>query len=227
MEYKKIILLFTCFIALTATLTKAEDLETQILDNELNTLLSKAEENFGRIKTIKTLLTQEKNLSLFSEKIISKGFCLFKAPDTLRLDFTAPFKSSLIVDNKMIHKYEYYDGAWHKLTPGNQEIMLMIMNNITSWLKGKFKDPDIYELKAYKGQNTKIVLIPKSRDFKNFITSFELGLNKEINGLDYIIINEKKNDYTKIMFHNDIIDSNIPKLIFSGESTGPQNVETW
>ncbi len=215
------------FVLLTASVTIAADLKTQLTEDELNTLLSKAENNFGSIKTIKTLLTQEKNLSLFSEKIISKGFCLFKAPDTLRLDFTEPFKSSLIVNNGIVYKYEYYEGSWHKLTPGNKEIMLLIVKNITSWLKGNFRDPNVFDITAYNSKNPTIILIPKSKEFKNFITSFELGLNEKINGLDYIIINEKKTDYTKIIFHQDIVNGDIPEILFSGNDNKPQNVEKW
>lgn len=205
----------------------ANDLKKQLSNDELNILLSKAEINFGRVKTIKTLLTQEKHISLFSEKIFSTGLCIFKAPDKLRLEFITPFKSVLIVDKNQVYKYEYYDEKWQKLTPGNKEIMLHIMKNISSWLKGKFNDVNIYDITANQGKKTSITLIPKHKDFRNFITSFELGLNENINALDYIIINEKKNDYTKIVFHNDIHDSEISDKIFSGKENKPQNVEKW
>ena len=227
MKYFKIALLLITLIS-SSTFSIAESQKTQLTNVELKLLLSKAETNFSKIQTIKTLFTQEKNLSLFSEKIISKGFCIFKAPDKLRLEFTKPFKSALIINITDIYKYEHIDKNWHKLSPGNKEIMLIIMKNITSWLTGKFNDPKLYDIKAYKNKdNTSIILIPKNKDFRKFISSFELGLNKKIDSLKYIIINEKKKDYTKIEFHDDIIDGKVNEKVFSGKANKPQDVERW
>ena len=198
-----------------------------IPDNQLNQLLENVEKNFSKIKTLKTLLTQEKNIALFSEPIISTGFCIFKSPDKLRLDFIEPFKSSLIINGSQIFKYEFFHDNWQKLDIGNKEMMMLIMENITSWLKGKFKDPDLYEISAFKNKNTIILLTPKANEFKKFISSFELGLNHEMNGLEYIIINETKNNYTKIQFHNDEINNEIPDIIFEGSKDKPHPVSQW
>ena len=195
--------------------------------NQLNQLLENVEKNFSKIKTLKTLMTQEKNIALFSEPIISTGFCIFKSPDKLRLDFIEPFKSSLIINNSQIFKYEFFHDNWQKLDIGNKEMMLLIMENITSWLKGKFKDPDLYEICVFKNKNTTILLTPKADEFKKFISSFELGLNHEMNGLEYIIINETKNNYTKIQFHNDEINNEIPDIIFEGSNDKPHPVSQW
>ncbi len=194
---------------------------------QLNLLLENIEENFSKIKTLKTMLTQEKNISFFSETIISTGFCIFKSPDKLRLEFIKPFKSSLIIDNNQIFKYEFFNGNWQKLDSGNKEIMLLIMENITSWLKGKFKDPDLYEITAFKNKNITFLLTPKASEFKKFIQSFELGLNSEMNGLEYIIIHETKKDYTKIRFHNDEINKKVPDIIFDGTHNKPYPVSKW
>lgn len=211
-----------------ASVTSAEAITGQQLSpEELNILLAKADKNFSRIKTVKTVLTQEKHISIFSEKVISKGLCIFKAPGKLRLEYTSPFKSALIINNERVHKYEYYENSWQKMKPGNKEIIIKIMKNITSWLMGEFNNPTLYEISAYKKENTSILLVPKNKEFKNFITSFELGLNKNIDGLDYIIINERKNDYTKIMFHNVIDNAEIPDLLFSGKETSPRKIESW
>ena len=198
-----------------------------IPDNQLNQLLENVEKNFSKIKTLKTLLTQEKNIALFSEPIISTGFCIFKSPDKLRLYFIEPFKSSLIINKIQIFKYEFFHDNWQKLDIGNKEMMMLIMENITSWLKGKFKDPDLYEISAFKNKNTIILLTPKANEFKKFISSFELGLNHEMNGLEYIIINETKNNYTKIQFHNDEINNEISDILFEGSKDKPHPVSQW
>ncbi|MBU8848169.1 MAG: outer membrane lipoprotein carrier protein LolA [Desulfobacterales bacterium] len=198
-----------------------------VSDNQLNLLLENVEKKFSKIKTLKTMLTQEKNIALFSETVISTGFCIFKSPDKLRLEFITPFKSSLIINDNQIFKYEFFNGNWQKLDIGNKEIMLLIMENITSWLQGRFKDPDLYEICAFKNKNMTVLLTPKDSEFKKFINSFELGLNHEMNGLEYIIINETKNDYTKIRFHNDDVNKEVPDSIFKGTDSKPYPVSKW
>ena len=101
------------------------------------------------------------------------------------------------------------------------------MGNITSWLQGRFNDQNLYKISASKNENVTIVLIPKADEFKKFITSFELGLNSTLDGLDHIIINEKKNTYTKIQFYNDEINTKIPDTLFRGKENAPTPVSQW
>ena len=63
--------------------------------------------------------------------------------------------------------------------------------------------------------------------FKKIIRSFELGLNPEIDGLDYMIIHETDKDYTKIIFHNDVINEAVSDGVFNGKEDGPQPVSQW
>ena len=198
-----------------------------VSDNQLSLLLETIEKNFSKIKTLRTLLTQEKNIALFSETVISTGFCVFKSPDKLRLEFLEPFKSSLIVNGNQVFKYEFFNGRWQKLETGDKEMMLLIIENITSWLKGRFKNPDLYKISVFKNKNITVLLTPKADEFKKFISSFELGLNSEMNGLEYIIINETKNNFTKIRFHNDDINKEIPDTVFDGSNDKPSPVSQW
>ncbi|MCP3940723.1 MAG: outer membrane lipoprotein carrier protein LolA [Desulfobacteraceae bacterium] len=198
-----------------------------IPQNQLDQILVDVGKNFSEIKTMKTLLTQEKNLSLFSQTVISKGFCIFKRPGKLRLEFTQPFKSALMVNKNQVYKYEYFNGTWKKLNPGNKEIMRIVMNHITSWLSGKFNENNLYEVTGFFRPEVTILLTPKSDEFKKFIGSFELGLNKQLNGLDYIIINETGKDFTKIRFYNDRLNGKIPDNLFDGSQNAPHPVTKW
>jgi len=195
--------------------------------DRLTRILVDAEKNFTAVKTMKTLLTQEKNISIFSETIISRGFCLFKRPGKLRLEFTDPFKSSLMVNGNQVYKYEYFNGTWKKINPGNKEILGMIMNHITAWMSGRFNDSSLYEISGFSRPGITILLTPKSNEFKKFIHSFELGLNKELNGLDYIIIHEIGKDFTKIRFHNDRLNEKMADNLFNGNLDTPHPVELW
>jgi len=219
-----VLITFELFAVSSLSATESSPLS----DRKVDQLLGKIEKKFSNVKTLRTRLTQEKNIALFSEAVITTGMCIFKSPDKLRLDFIKPFKSSLIINKNQIFKYEFFNGNWQKVDTGNKEMMLLIMGNITSWLQGRFKDPVLYEILALeRKENVVIFLTPKADEFKKFISSFELGVNLELNGLDYIIINETKNNYTKIQFHNDEINKEIRDIIFDGSNDKPHVVMQW
>ncbi|MCA1792559.1 MAG: outer membrane lipoprotein carrier protein LolA [Desulfobacteraceae bacterium] len=192
-------------------------------------ILDKIENNFTTVRTLKTKLEQEKNIPVFSETIISKGFCIFQRPDRLRLEFVEPFQSVLIVDGKKVTKYEFFDGQWQKLSPGSADILLKITGNITSWLQGRFRDPDLYKISAVRNENLTVKLIPKAAEFKQFIRSFELGLNKSLDSLEYIVIteNNEAEAFTRIRFFNDVKNDVIPETVFRDSDTVPSKIPTW
>ncbi len=198
-----------------------------IPQDKLDVLLEDIEKKFLQIKTMQTLFWQEKNIALFAKPVISKGFCIFKSPSKLRFEFIHPFKSSLIVDKNKIYKYEFYNENWQKIDSGNKEILLGVMNNIIDWMQGRFKDSEVYDISAYKGKKLIIVLLPKNKEFKKFIKSFELEINKDLNGLSQIIINEAQNNFTKIVFHDSHINKQISNLVFEGNQNKPSDILPW
>lgn len=224
-KMKKIVLHCLLLLLLFAPL-QSQELQGagQLSQEKLDALLTRIENNFGQIDTLFTRFTQEKKISLFTGKIISKGFCLFKAPEKLRLEYVTPYKSALTINNERVSKYEYINEHWKKLDSGNQEIMIGIMKNITDWLKGRFRDTDLYKIRGFDQGHKWIVLEPKNKDFKKMIRSFEMGINSTLTGLDYIIIHERSDDYTKIMFHHDKLNIKLPDNLFKNGADGPHPV---
>lgn len=201
--------------------------EESMSDDQLQDLFEKLETNFSKIETLKTKMKQEKNIPVFSDKVISHGYFLFKSPDKIRFDFTEPFKSSLIVDGRNIFKYEFFDGAWHKLAIKNKNIIFMVMENIVTWLKGSFKNTQLYEISVCQNESLIIKLIPKNDEFKKFITSFELGINSQLDGLDYIVITENKNSTARIDFYNKKQNEAILDAVFQGKENKPVPFLQW
>lgn len=222
------IFIFIIMFSITSSAISGQ-LEENLPESELNTLLDTIENNFTTVRTLKTMLEQEKTIPVFPEAIISKGFCIFQRPDRLRLEFIEPFQSVLILDGKKMTKYEFFDGQWQKLTPGSADILLQITSNITSWLQGRFRDPDLYEISAVRNENLTIKLVPKAAEFKRFIRSFELGLNKTLDGLEHIMIteNDEAEAFTRIRFFNDVKNDDIPETVFRSSDSVPSKVSIW
>jgi outer membrane lipoprotein-sorting protein len=171
-----------------------------------------------------TEFLQEKHLEIFTEVVKAKGRCIFQSPDRVRFEFTEPFKSVLIVKDGKVTKYEFLEGKWQKLEPGQQQVILMVLGHITSWIRGRFAEKkDIYEIAVEKADNTRIILSPKNEKFREHIRSIELLLTKEEKGLKQIIIREPGGDYTQITFINEKQNIDIPAAVFDGSGPEPQS----
>lgn len=206
-----------------------------ISDDCLDDILANTEKNLGRIKTLKTFLTQEKHLSLFAQPVISTGVFLFKSPGKIRLEFFEPFKSILMVSGNKLFKFEEFNGQWQNIPQGNEKMMELVLDHIGAWVNGRFNQGNMYEVTGkyrpdnlYKDQQAfALILEPRAAEFKKFIQAFELGVNSNMDRLDYIIIRESGEDYTKITFHQDLVNTPIEDVYFEDRHNSPLPVPKW
>lgn len=206
-----------------------------IPDDCLDDILADTEKNLGRIKTLKTFLTQAKHLSLFAEPVISTGVFLFKAPGKIRLEFFEPFKSILMVSGNKLFKFEEFNGQWQKISQGNEKMMEVVLDHIGAWVNGRFNQDDMYKVTGkYRPDNLckdqrayVLILEPRAAEFKKFIQAFELGINSNMDRLDYIIIRESGEDFTKITFHQDLVNTPVEDVYFDGRHNPPLPVPKW
>jgi hypothetical protein len=228
--------IFLCLCILGAVILNtalASETQQSIPPDRLAAVLEEAREEFGKVNTLKTKLTQEKNISLFAAPVISEGIFLFKSPDKIRFEFHTPFQSALIVNQKKIFKYEMVKGQWNTLSQGDQKIAGIILDHMAAWVKGRFNHGDLYRISgkyipgASRPGAITLILTPKADEFRQFIQAFELGINKDLNRLDYIVIRETDKDFTKIAFHDDRINLPLDDLLFTGSANGPPPVPQW
>ncbi len=203
-----------------------------LTDKELTTLLASVKNNFGEIRTLKTRLVQKKHLALFSVPVESKGVLLFKSPDQLRLEFFEPFQSLLMVSHKKLAKFEGFDGEWRKAPAGNTRIMEAVLGQIATWVKGEFNRDNLYRVSGrYRPAGDKkevsIVLEPRDEQFKKFIRGFELGINTEMDQLNFIIIRESETDYTRIDFQDSRINTPLDDAFFDGDLRPIPRLPRW
>ena len=230
-----VVVLFLCIFpcsVFSAETAESDDAGTMIPKDQLSAILLHIEENMGQIKSLKTKIVQEKMIALFSEPVFSNGILLFKSPGKIRLEYFDPFKSVLLVNENKISKYEIVKGQWKKIGSGDEKMMQVIMDHIGAWIKGRFNENDLYTVsgqsRTVEGQTCYAVLLePKSESFKSFISGFELGINEKMDRLDYIIIKESGDDYTKLTFRDDRINTGVEDRYFTGDSRTFPAVPKW
>lgn len=203
-----------------------------IPEARLKDILSEVKANFSRIRTLKTRLIQEKHLSLFSEPVMSRGALLFKAPGKIRLEFSEPFESILLVSGDTIARFEAFNGQWQRMAPGDRETMGMILDHIASWVTGEFNRENLYTVSGRYRENGgpkafTIILEPRAEAFRNFVRAFELGIPESADRLEFIIIRESGEDFTLLKFHDDSINTPLDESCFDGDRFPPVPLPQW
>jgi len=180
--------------------------------------LPKLKEQFaliaGKTETIKSDFVQEKNLSMLSEKIVSKGKFWFKRESMLRMEYNTPFEYLMILnkDNMYIK-----DGQKeNKVSTKSSKLFNQINKIIIDCVQGSvFSNPD-FITKAYENKNTYLIeLSPASKALKEFFKTIDVTIDKSDYEATTIEMDENSGDNTIISFTNREINANIPNEIFA------------
>lgn len=160
--------------------------------------------------------TQERQMAILTEPIISKGVCRFEEPNKLRWEIVAPYHSILIYNKEQIAKFEARKGQIKKLQLGAADIMREILKQIISWMKGDFNAAQkMYDVTVVKqAGDFKIVLIPKAKELLNNILSIELSVAGSKHHVTAVVIRESAQDLTTIRFFNQKDNLNFSDQVF-------------
>lgn len=153
------------------------------------------------VNTIESDFTQEKYLSVMSEKIITKGHFLFKKVNMLRWEYNEPLKyliainkdKMFIKDNGKVSKYDINSNKMFK------SINEMMVNTV----QGNLLNNKDYKAKYYENEKFYLLeLSPLQKGAKDFLKVIQLYIDKK----DYAVVKvkmiEPSDDYTMIDFTN-------------------------
>lgn len=154
----------------------------------------------GEIKSITANFIQEKHLKILSKPLISKGIFYYQPPQSLRWEYTSPFRSILLIHNGNINRYIKGNDGLVKDSGAELQSMQIVLKEITLWLRGRFNDNPNFN--AVLEPASKIVLTPKEKSFAAIIQRIELMLSDQPGIIETVRIYENDNSYTKFMFNN-------------------------
>ena len=182
---------------------------------EQNQFLITIAEKLNSINNLKAEFKQIRHMEILIDPLVSEGYCYFEKPDKLRWELNKPYHSILIYNANAVAKFEVKDGQVEKLNLGTEDLMREILKQIISWMQGDFsKTSEISDLKIYKSDKYKLILIPKSKELIKSIQSIELLFNADLKNISMVRINESTENFIKIEFSNEQNNIIIDKKIF-------------
>jgi len=153
-----------------------------------------------KITTIQSEFIQEKELSVLSEKIISKGIFYFKKERQLRWEYLDPFKYLIIINNDNLlvrddNKENRFNLQSNKVFREINKIIMgavqgTLMNDVKNFNSSIYDENSFYLCK----------LIPLNSKVKESISEIWLYFNKNDYTVDELELRESSGDYTRISF---------------------------
>jgi outer membrane lipoprotein-sorting protein len=165
------------------------------------------------IRTLKADFTQKRHLKILEAPLISKGRLYYRAPDSLRWEYSSPLRSIMLKRGERITVYQFMEGAWMADASQAVEVRRMIFAEINRWLKGRFNEASVFTPSYDSGPPVRITLTPRE-EFKRFLERIELIFSERPGIIRSVEMIESQEASTKIEFTNLEINAHIPTGIF-------------
>ena len=199
------LLLFINLVSTSLLFAQQKDFKAM---TDTSTFKTKLQEKAKLTSTIESNFVQEKNLSMLSEKIISKGHFCFKKTKLLRWEYLSPTAYLIVINNDKIYikdgkKVNKYDTNSNKLFKGINDMML---NSV----QGNVLNHKDFKISYFENEKYYLVeMLPKTKEMKEYIKIISMYFDKNDYTVSKIRTTELSDDYTSIEFSNKKINETI------------------
>jgi outer membrane lipoprotein-sorting protein len=179
--------------------------------------LSKFKANFAaaaqKTNSIKADFVQDKNLSMLSEKITSKGNFWFKKDSRVRMEYTSPFKYLMILNKD---KAYVKDGAKESKVSTKSNKMFQQINKIMiDCMQGTTLDNNDFKTRVFENKTSALVeLTPVAKGMKEMFKLINVIVDKKDFSVLSIQMQELSGDNTIMRFTNKELNASITDTLF-------------
>jgi outer membrane lipoprotein-sorting protein len=188
-----ILILFGFLVKVNAqTLTPMKDTTFFIREiTEMNKALISLESDF----------TQEKLISVMSEKIISKGHFCFKKQNKILWEYTTPFTYRIVINNTNMWIQDNKKTKRYNMQ--SNKIFKTINDLMSSTVQGNVLGNKDYKARFMENSKYDVIeLSPVQKETKEFVKVIQLFFDKKLHDVVKVKMTEPSEDYTIIDFTN-------------------------
>ena len=206
-------LLLTCILLISGLLLQAQYSGYSAVADLVK---FKEQFTFAAQKTIsiKSDFVQEKNLSMLSEKIVSKGKFWFKKDNMVRMEYNQPFQYLMVINNGKVF---IKDGQKENTIAAKSNKIFQQINKITvDCVQGTMLGNTDFKTRVFENKNNfQVELSPVVKGMKEFFKTINVIIDKKDYSVVSIQMNENGGDHTIIRFSNKELNTNIANAIFA------------
>ncbi len=163
---------------------------------------------------IQSDFSQEKSLTMLSEKINSSGKFWFQKKDKMRMEYIRPYPYLIILNaGKIFIK----DGQKeNKLSTGTNKVFQQVNRILIDCVDGNMlSNPDFQSRIFESGGSYLIELKPQVKNLKELYKNINIVIDKKDYSASSIGIFENSGDETMIRFQNKSINASISESVFN------------
>ncbi len=173
-------------------------------------LLARLGKKASGFTSLKTDFVQEKDLSMFKNKITIKGRIYIEKPNRLAWHVDKPVRYSVLITDKSIRQWDEETNRVQEISLSKNPVFQNVVNQLTVWFSGDYSslvgDNDV---RLVKNSPVTLDFIPKdSTAAKKIIKSVTIAFREDEKYVERITIHEQSGDVTTIIFMNTVL--NVP-----------------
>ena len=207
MIHRPLLLLLLALIACTAgaqTFTPVKDVPA---------VVQKITEASKKINTIQCDIEQQKQVSMLTDKAVSKGKFYVKRTNMVRIDYTRPTKNLVVMNAGKMMVQD--DKKTSKMDMHRSKMFQQLSNIIIGSIDGSlFTGKDFKVSYAENKTQVQVTLKPVSKTLANYLSTIELVLDKKDYTAVSLQMNEPSGDNTLLLFTNKQLNSTLSDDLF-------------
>jgi outer membrane lipoprotein-sorting protein len=164
--------------------------------------------------SIKSDFVQEKNLSMLSEKITSKGKFWFKKESQVRMEYNQPFQYLMILNKDKVF---VKDGQKeNKVSAKSNKLFQQINKMMIDCMQGTALNNTDFKTRVFENKTTSLVeLTPVVKGMKELFKFINVVVDKKDFSVVSIQMQELSGDNTTIRFTNKELNAALPDSLFA------------
>ena len=187
-----ITLILTTVCAMQAQMKKVTDIES---------FKKKVSEVATSVKSIESDFTQIKHMDIFNEDIKSEGRFYYKSDDKICLDYTKPNKYLIVINGEKIKTVS--DGKKNVMNLKSNKVMKEMRSMLAGCMSGNLSQISGYQMEFFEdGNNYLIKVKPTNKSVQEYVTGFDIYMDKKDLSVSKLRISESGNNYTDYLFSN-------------------------
>jgi outer membrane lipoprotein-sorting protein len=179
-------------------------------DKILNELL----EGSNLIQSVRSDFTQEKNISVLSEKSVSSGRFHYKKPDMIRMEYKKPFEYLMIINKGKVLVKDA--GKTQQFNASSSKVFKQINELIMQSVDGSISRNKDYTVNYFENDaQFMIELLPNAKRLKAYISSIKVYFDRSDRGVNKFVMTEASGDNTTITFINKEMNAKFSDDVFN------------
>jgi len=164
--------------------------------------------------SIKSDFVQEKELSMLSEKIISKGKFYFRKENAVRMEYTEPFQYLMIINGSKIYIKD--SQKENKISAKSNKLFEQINQVMMECVNGSALTNSDFTVRVFESNHLYLAeLSPVNRNLKSLFKNINLLIGKKDFAVTRIEMHEPSGDNTTIDFVNRELNTNLSDALFT------------